>query len=528
MKIILKRGILPFIAVCLILSGCFHKSLPRSEKTGWHYNDKTNGGFQVFKKKHPAPGPGLIAIEGGTFVEGGSADQDIQYEQVDKQRRSIASFYMDETEVSNKDWLEYLYWLKTHYPADNELYYNALPDTLVWRRPLSANEPYVNAYFRHTAFQDYPVVGVSWDQANDFCDWRTDAVNENILRETGRLADWKTASNDGKKIVAPFNTELYLNGQQRGRGVDGKNMMPDLRVGAKKDAKGKAVRPVRAEDGILKAHYRLPSEAEWEYAALGVVSKDEKIVEGKMYPWNGMGLRSPKRQTQGLMLANFKRGMGDYSGVAGSLNDKADVTAPVRSYEPNDFGLYNMAGNVNEWTADTYRQMRADDDDMNPYRGNQFVNARLADAASGKLAVDKNGRPVYDPAKSGKKQAYAELQGTANQTKIPDQSPVNNKYPSSIDGKPYNPDQRGYNDTVNNVLYGKTTLVNDRSKVYKGGSWNDMAYWLNPATRRFMDEGEASADVGFRCAMTMDGPAEINPENKPHIRVKKAKEYKPK
>jgi len=533
MKINLKRKFLPLFVVGLMFGAC--KQVQRSEKTGWKLNDKTNGGFQVFRKTHPAPGPGLIPIEGGTFVEGGSADQDVQYDFVDKQRRSIASFYMDETEVSNRDWLEYLHWIKQHYPQDREMYYTALPDTLVWRRPLSANEPYVNSYFRHTAFQDYPVVGVSWEQANDFCDWRTDAVNENILRETGRLADWKTASQDGKKVVQPFNTELYLNGQIRGQGVDGKNMIPNYDIGAKPGANGKSVRPVRAEDGILKAHYRLPSEAEWEYAALGVVGKDENIIEGKMYPWAGMGVRSPKRQTQGLILANFKRGMGDYSGIAGSLNDKADITAPVRSYLPNDFGLYNMAGNVNEWTADTYRQIRADDDDMNPFRGNEFVNTRLADPITGKIAVDANGHPIHDPAKTGKKQTWAELQGTTappNQTKIADATTAapatTGKYASTVDGKPYNPDQRGFNDTVNNVLYGKTTLVNDRSKVYKGGSWNDMAYWLNPATRRFMDQADASADVGFRCAMTMEDQAEMHPEGKAHFRVKKPATYTPK
>lgn len=489
------------------------------------YNDKTNGGYQLYQKVHPAPGPGLIAIEGGTFVEGGSADQDVQYEFVDKQRRSVRSFYMDETEVSNQDWKDYLTWIRIHFPNEREIYYNALPDTLVWRRPLSANEPYVNSYFRHMAFQDYPVVGVSWEQANDYCDWRTDAVNENILRETGRMVDWKTASNNGKKVPPAFNTELYLNNQQRGKQFDGKRMPVDLRVGAKAGADGKAHRPVRAEDGILKAQYRLPSEAEWEYAALGIVGKDENIVEGKMYPWSGMGLRSPARQTQGLMLANFKRGNGDYAGVAGSLNDKADITAPVRSYLPNDFGLYNMAGNVNEWTADTYRQMRGDDDDMNPFRGNEFYNTRV-DPTTGVIAVDKNGRPIHDPSRSGKKQTYADLQGAANQTKIPDQGA--NKYAAASESKPYNPDQRGFNDTVNTALYGKTTLINDRSKVYKGGSWNDMAYWLNPATRRFMDQGDASADVGFRCAMTMEDQAEINPAGKSHLRTKQGKNYIPK
>src|ERR1700710_3067818 len=110
MKIILTRRILPLFIVCLIFSACKH--VQRSEKTGMKYNDKTNGGFQVFKKTHPAPGPGLIPIEGGTFVMGGSLDQDVQFDYAfARSRVPISSFYMDETEVSNNDWLEYLHWI---------------------------------------------------------------------------------------------------------------------------------------------------------------------------------------------------------------------------------------------------------------------------------------------------------------------------------------------------------------------------------------------------------------------------------
>jgi gliding motility-associated lipoprotein GldJ len=515
------------------------------------YNDKTNGGFQVFKKTHPAPGPGLIPIEGGTFVMGGSLDQDVQFDYAfARSRVPISSFYMDETEVSNNDWLEYIHWLSINFPTDRELYYNALPDTLVWRGELSANEPYVNNYLRHPSFQDYPVVGVSWEQANDYCVWRTDRMNENILRETGKLADWKTASNDGKKVPQlkkgePFNTEIYLNGQNKGNGIDGKNMMPNLSPTAKVGANGKATRPVRLEDGIITQEgYRLPTEAEWEYAALGLVgnTENENISEGKMYPWNGMGVRSPKSSTRGLILANFKRGKGDYMGVAGSLNDKADITAPVRSFPPNDFGLYNMAGNVNEWTADTYRQLSYEDfEGLNPYRGNQFTEKRMADASKGVLAKDKYGRAIHDAAKTDKKMSYADYLASQTTAKPPTTNTpatgaapgatpsTGNKYApnTSLEGKPYTPDERGYNDTVNTVLYGRTTLINDRSKVYKGGSWEDMAYWLNPSTRRFMDQADASADIGFRCAMTNLGPAEIFPSGHSHFPVKKPKDFKP-
>ncbi|TSD63984.1 SUMF1/EgtB/PvdOfamily nonheme iron enzyme [Inquilinus sp. KBS0705] len=535
MKVLFTNTALVLLGFGALLSSCSKRQ--QSQKTGITYNDKTNGGYLRFKQNHPSPGPGLVPIEGGTFVLGGSADQDVTYEYNNVRRRvTVPSFYMDETEVSNQDWLDYLHWINITFPTDGELYYNALPDTLVWRSPLSYNEPYVENYLRHPAFQDYPVVGVTWEQAQEYCSWRTDRTNENILRETGRLTTWKDASSGKNGAAAnaakvPFNTDIYLNGQIRGAGIDGKKMLPNLSPGAPGAAgtgkNGKSVRPVRMEDGILKQGYRLPSEAEWEYAALALAGNTqfENINDGRVYPWNGLGVRSPNKKTRGLILANFKRGAGDNAGVGGGLNDKAIITAPVRSYEPNDFGLYNMAGNVNEWVADTYRQTSFEEvDDLNPFRGNEFSNKRLADPAKGLYAKDKYGRPIKDPAKSNKKLKYSEMiaqqQGQAAAT------PAQPGAVNPLAGKAYTADNRGFGDTVNTALYGTTTLVNDHSKVYKGGSWNDMAYWLNPATRRFMNQDDASAEVGFRCAMTMVGAPEIHPEGKPHLPVKKAKAYK--
>lgn len=547
---VLTNTALVMLCLGVMLSSCSNKQ--QSQKTGLAYNDRTNGGYLRYRQSHPSPGPGLVPIEGGTFVLGGSADQDVAYEYNNLRRRvTVPSFYMDETEVSNQDWLDYLHWINITFPNDNELYYNALPDTLVWRKPLSYNEPYVDNYLRHPAFQDYPVVGVTWDQAQEYCVWRTDRTNENILRERGNLVTWKDKAGGkngaaaGNASQEPFNTDIYLNGQIKGQGVDGKKMITDLNPNAAPGGTGKngrAVRPARLEDGILKQGYRLPSEAEWEYAALALAGNTqfENINDGRIYPWDGLGVRSPKKNTRGLILANFKRGAGDNAGVGGGLNDKAIITAPVRSYQPNDFGLYNMAGNVNEWVADTYRQTSFEEmDDLNPFRGNEFTNKRLSDPTKGQYAKDKYGRPIKDPAKSDKKLKYSDMIAQQQAQAAQANQPANSAQPAAgavtanangvkdpLAGKAYTNDYRGYGDSVNNSLYGTTTLVNNHSKVYKGGSWNDLSYWLNPATRRFMNQDDASAEVGFRCAMTMVGAPEIYPQGKPHIPVKKAKNYK--
>jgi gliding motility-associated lipoprotein GldK len=162
------------------------------------------------------------------------------------------------------------------------------PDTLVWVRDFtySYNEPMAVRYFSHPAFGNYPVVGVNWKQADAFCNWRSRLLN------------------------------TYLESKKRTQESD----------------------------------FRLPTEAQWEYAARGGRSQT-------MFPWGNYYLRNKK----GCLMANFKPGRGNYPEDGGFYTVRADA------YWPNDFGLYCMSGNVAEWTSSIYYEGRNNfQHDLNP------------------------------------------------------------------------------------------------------------------------------------------------------------------
>jgi len=211
-----------------------------------------------------------------------------------KDSTEVKGFWMQKYEVRNRDYLDFVAWVAKN--GDAQKLKTALPDTMVWRGPYAYNEPYMLYYFRHPAYYDYPTVGVGYEAAKFYCAWLTEVYN-------ARLAE----------------------------------LFPKL------DAKAVEV--------------RLPTETEWMWAAKGG-------HPSAVYPWAGPFLRNPN----GDLLCNFQRlGEGAFtrdmktgkmvlvpltptSGYP-SKYDYTDVTAPVESYWPNDYGLYNMAGNVAEMVS---------------------------------------------------------------------------------------------------------------------------------------------------------------------------------
>ncbi len=515
-----------------------------SSATGWKINDK-KGGFQHNTKyKQQEAAPGLVAVEGGTFTMGRVQDDVMHDWNNTPTQQHVQSFFMDETEVTNVMYMEYLDWLKRVFPPTEENYKNiyvgALPDTLVWRSALGYNETMTNNYLRHPAYSNYPVVGVSWIQATEFSKWRTDRVNEGVLEKEGYLK--KGAKVNDVTAESTFSTEAYLESPSKAYGGNEEIVYKGARnkLAGKDDAKNVYA---QRTSGIILPEYRLPTEAEWEYAAIALVGNREyNLYRGnKKYPWKGMYTRSGKRNSKGDQLANFKQGKGDYGGIAGWSDDNADITNQVKSYPPNDFGLYDMSGNVAEWVADVYRPIVDDEgNDFNYYRGNVYMKDSIGD--DGRAALVTAESIQYDTL-ANKRIQYRSLPGQIARIKITDEDAYLRQNYTRGDNRNYrdgdsqsvrryggvgseeDADEEKstanmYNSPRNSVevdsasgkLRGiedkakRSTLINDNVRVFKGGSWRDRAYWLDPAQRRYYPQDMATDYIGFRCAMSKVGP----------------------
>lgn len=516
-----------------------------SRATGWKMNAK-EGGFQYDPKtKEQETGPGLVFIEGGTYTMGRVQDDPMRDWNNSPNQQHVMSFYMDETEVTNLMYMEYLDWVKELFPPTEEnyrkIYEGALPDTLVWRNRLGYNEVMTNNYLRHPAYANYPVVGVSWIQAVEFSNWRTDRVNELILEVEGITARNARYDIESSEL---FNTETYLNSPTLTYGGN-----DSITRGGKRSesltrrSKDSTNLYIQRKDGLLLPDYRLPTEAEWEYAALGLIElRSYNVYRGrKKYPWDGQYTRSGKRRSRGDQLANFKQGDGDYGGIAGWSDDGADITAEVKSYEPNDYGLYDMAGNVAEWVADVYRPIVDDEfNDFNYFRGNVYTKNAIDE--DGKIRVITPDSIVYDTLSNGKVIAR-NLPGEILQVPVDENETYLRANFSDSDNRDYrdgdkrstryyqsfsiddageeetsdtkrmynSPRHQVYADSSGNLerQYDKspsrTTLVDNKVRVFKGGSWRDRDYWLDPAQRRYFPQDMATDYIGFRCAMSRLG-----------------------
>ena len=354
-----------------------------SSATGWAINNK-KGGFQYNTNyKGQQTPPNMVLVEGGTYTKGRVQDDPMRDWNNSPNQQHVQSFYMDQTEVTNVMYLEYLDWLKRN--EDYDVYMGALPDTLVWRNKLGYAEEMVNSYLRHPAFSDYPVVGVSWVQAYEYAEWRTDRYQELILENSGWLSKGATLTDKGGKIAnndsliksGNFNQDAYVQIPNKSFGgednIEGWSELLKGNSSRKESNRIANIRGVSAdsmapssanrETGLITPKFRLPTESEWEYAALGLKEVREFNVyqARKKYPWQGQYTRTGQRKNLGDQLANFKNSDGDYGGIAGWSDDGADITNRVGSYNANAFGLYDMAGNVAEWVADVFRPIFDDE-----------------------------------------------------------------------------------------------------------------------------------------------------------------------
>lgn len=298
----------------------------RSTATGALFNQGEDS-FQTYTVKSQAIGPNMIFMEGGMIVMGTMAERSPHDPNPYKERTvSLASFFVAKTVTTNIEWREYLHDLENN--GTEEAYQKALPNEQVWKRELAFNDDLEQNYAWTPGFNKYPAVGISWEQANDYCEWRTHAVNRILAEKAGEEYD---PEEDNSHLI---------------------------------------------EAGIIVAGYRQLTEAEYERTARGLSKQENGILQAsqRAYAWEGLSLRGETGPYKGKFLANFKRGPGHYKGLPGENNSNG-ATCSVYDYPPTEEGVYIGHGNVREWVQDVYRPLSSQDvEDFNPVRRNDILD----------------------------------------------------------------------------------------------------------------------------------------------------------
>lgn len=351
-----------FVACLIFLfSSSFGTSRPTNKKPG-KVSLTTGRSFNKTDTLRVIPFKGdpfianMVYVEGGYMIMGNMGEEQSSAGGRYAKPVTVTSFYIDKTPITNLDYREYLEDLKKNGPI--EQYKAAMPNQKVWVQDFSYNDPYLENYLYSPGFMYYPVVGVTWEQATEYCKWRTEVVSNEIKKRNTKSSSTKTANLE--EAVVP--SEAAKNEENINKAIE-----------------------------LSLPVFRLPTEAEWEYTARGIVGiagVDYLQSHQRIYPWSGF---SP-RGKDGKFLANFKRAKGNYKGMAGE-SDNAAPTSEVYSYPPNDLGIYDMVGNVCCWVIDTYRPLSLQDtEDLNPVRRNGLLDSSASYNASNKSLIDDNAK----------------------------------------------------------------------------------------------------------------------------------------
>lgn len=488
-----------------------------TSQAGWKPNDK-DGWFFTGKQQKQKGWPNMVYVEGGTFTMGLVKD-DVMHDWNNTPRRmQVSSFFIGETETTNYDYRSYTTWLKYVFPPSDpsfkDIYNGALPDSTIWVNHLSRND-LSETYFRSSEYDYYPVVGVSWLQASRYCEWLTDRANEKELMNQGVISKDLYSNDSNNMGTSSFTLDKYkANDPEMQAYINEQRLKKSTGINTKNQRILAANR--NAGNGVVEK-FRLPTEVEWEYAALGLQKQREYNLYLEKKPQVEL-LRGRKGRNKGMFLENFKYGRGDYSGVGGWKNDGSAITSDVRQYPSNDLGIYGMYGNVAEWTADVYRPIIDEEaNDFDYYRGN--VVRESVKNSDGTYKTIQGGQIAYDTLADGRL-IYKGLPGQYERQEVKNYKNYRDgDFMSSLDagyGKGADSANSAYNmynapkkrfrvDNNGRVIMEKdtktrTSQISDENRVVKGGSWKDTAYWLDPGQRRFRKETNGYGWVGFRVA----------------------------